>query len=218
MKPLLRHNKILLSVNASQKDDYLITLPSGVQIWMRSNYGFDGKQTKPVLAKVYSVPDDVKDLTAGDFVLAHYNTFKRYVTEDYLYGDTGEKDSEGLAIFSVEMAMIYLKLDEQGNAYPLPGYTTVERVPEVIKTSLILPETCADKTHMTMFKVVNYGGPAPKMGLIEAEEEIDIAPDDIIICYKHSDLQINYTWLNESRSVIRVRNADINAVSKPEVC
>jgi hypothetical protein len=193
-------NKVLVSVNLHQKDDAEIELIPGVKIWINHDFGVDGKVTQPSLAVVRKVGSNVAGIYGNDVILCHHNTFRSIVANGYRLGDLGMKDENGLDIFSIPPSFIHLKLDAEGNPYPLSGYFLVERVPYEVATDLVVPDS-AKKNYKNKFKVLEvYEGSAT------------VKKGDMIITHVMSDYEIHYNWKSKDRVAIRVKEDDVLAI------
>lgn len=199
-KPM--RNKCIVAVDTSQKEDYLLDLGGGAKIWMRQNYGFDNRTKAPVLARVVSTPSGVNYLESGDFVACHHISFNRAVVagSDYMYGSLGVKDENGWELFSLELPMIWFKVNMDGSVASMPGFLTVERLTKKVDTALIVPDI-AVKTEDYLFRVSEVG---PDCSLVN--------PQDLILCLKHSDLEVNFTWNLAQHTVYRVKYDDVVAI------
>lgn len=209
MKPL--KNKLIVAVNLSEKDDYEVTLKSGLKLFMRSNYGYDGRETNPVIAKVIAVGDGITDVNPDDILLVHYNSFKRVVTyapngSELLLGDMGIKQ-DGLSLFCLEYTFAWMKLDEQGNPIPLNNLLVVETIdkPELVSEVItLLNLNPVDKSYIpNTFKVVRAG--------VNCQYVRD---GDTVICYDKSNLLIKYTFNTEMRQCYRMQYSDVLAIKQ----
>lgn len=201
-------NKLIVATSLDEKDDYSIELPSGLKLFMRSNYGHDQKLTNPVLTKVVAVGEDVDDIAPGDILLVHHNSFVRVIThgpngEEWLQGDMGIKQ-DGLSLFQLERSMAWLKLDENGDPLPLREILIVERIKEdAPETSFIDLTSCDFGTKQNEFKVVK-AGPGCE----------GVNNGDVIVAYYKSDLAINYTWNNKLRQAFRIKYSDVLGIKE----
>lgn len=183
-----------------QKELYEIELAGGTHILMRSDFGFDNKNSKPNLAQVRRLGRGVDFVKEGDFVLCHHNAFNRE-NQGYIYGDLDMRDSDGLSLFSLEKDLIWLTVTEDGKTHPLPEYMTVERLEKKVDTTLIEIPDSVRKTDMNLFKVVEAGS------LCEF-----VNPGDLVLCEKHSDVTIRFTWNKKVSQAIRVMYRDVLAI------
>lgn len=190
MKPL--KNKVLVSVNLTQKSDYEIELTKGVNLWMDSNFGADGRITNPCIATVVH-PGGTEGLLKDDIILCHHNTFNMGAISGNLLGDTKEKDEKGYSLFVIDPNLIYIRIRE-GEFTPLDGYMIVERIKKEQDSVIIKP----DSNEPNRFKVVKAG-----VGCDPVKE------GDIVVCFKYSDYEIEYNLDKKKRSVIRVKIDDV---------
>jgi hypothetical protein len=104
------------------------------------------------------VADNIKDIEAGDFVIADHNAFNSVVkTEDngkpYLLGDTGVK-MDGLSLFCINHGRVQVKIDENGDPIPLDHVIIAERLPVEHVTSLVAIPDSIQHTEKNYFKVL----------------------------------------------------------------
>ena len=189
--------RLVVAVNMNQRDDFEIELAPGLKLWMNKDWGPDGKITNPSLAVVRAIGEGITDISVGDVLLCHHNTFDRTVANGYLYGHMGKEADGKLDLFSAEYSMVYLKVDAAGHAHPITGYLTVERIPQPVDTSLIVPET-AMKNYPNRFKVLETGAGVD-----------DLQPGMVIETYKCSDVDVHYTWNGKEKLVVRVKYEDV---------
>lgn len=190
--------KLIVAVNLSQKDDFEIELTPGINIWMNKDFGTDGKVTNPTLAIVRAVSPEVTDLKEGDLVLCHHNTFKSIVANGYRLGHMGRDGN--LDLFSIDYRRVELKLDADGNAYPLKGTLIAERIEEVVDTILIVSDAHR-KFSPIKFLICSVG------------EDCDmLKPGDKIVTYPKSDYEIDYTFGMKPRKIIRISYNDVLAI------
>lgn len=190
MKPL--KNKVLVSVNLTQKSDYEIELTKGINLWMDSNFGADGRITNPCIATVVE-PGGTEGLTSGDIILCHHNTFNMGAISGNLLGDTKEKDEKGHSLFVIDPNLIYIRI-RNGEFIPMDGYLIVERIKQAQGSIIIKP----DSNEPNRFKVAKVGeGCEP------------VKEGDIVVCFKYSDYEIEYNLDKKKHSVIRVKIDDV---------
>lgn len=190
-------SKLVVAVNMSQKDDFEIDLAPGIRIWMNKDWGPDGKVTNPSLAIVKSVGEGITDIEPGDMILCHHNAFDRVVSNGYLHGHIG-RDGK-LDLFSLEYSMVWLKVDTDGNAHPLAGYLTVDRIEEPLPdTVLELTDLSKGRVYQNRFKILELGP-----GCDDLEVGMVIETD------KFSDIDVHYSWNHTERKVIRVKYSDV---------
>ncbi len=191
MHPL--KSKVLVSVNLTQKSDYEIELIEGVNIWMDSNFGADGRIASPSVAMVVEPGESVEGLLKGDFILCHHNAFNMGSLSGNLVGNTGEKDENGFALFVINPDMIYIRIRE-GVLMPMDGYMIAERIKQEQKSVIIVES----KNEPCRFKVLNVGeGCEP------------VKEGDIVHCFKFSDYEIVYNLDKKRHSVIRIKIDDV---------
>jgi hypothetical protein len=174
----------------SQRNDYEIDFLGG-SMYMNSDFGFDYKQAKPVVAKVLQ---DFGQFKEGDIVICHHNSFNR-TSGGWNYGDTGEK-VEGEAVFVLEESMVQMKIVD-GEAFPVRGFLTVERIDKEVKTDLVVPDSFKKKEEMR-FKVLRVG-----------EDCLGIEEGMTIFAYKKSDYELPYVWNGKIKTAIRVDYNDV---------
>lgn len=187
--------RLVVAVNMNQKDDFEIELAPGLRLWMNKDWGADGKVTNPSMALVKSVGESITDIAAGDVVLVNHNSFKRIVANGYRFGHIGKMDK--MDLFSLEYSMVWLKVDPHGNAHPINGYLTVERLEKPIDTKLVVPDI-AKKNYKSRFKVVEVG-----------PDIEDLAPGMVIETFDKSDVDVFYTWNHKEKSVVRIAYRDV---------
>lgn len=187
---------IIVAVNLSEKAEYDIILPSGLKLTMRSDYGYDGKVTNPVIAHVVSVGEDVEGIYPGDVLLTDYNTFTRYqkyitISEEEQkgiepYGQLPEKHGD-LDLFTIPSNYVWAKLDTEGNPVPLPTFLVVETIdkPEIISAVLeVITVDEEEKSYIpNTFKVIRAG------------TECDYVHNgDTVVAWDRSNVKFNYVW------------------------
>jgi len=206
MKPV--RNKIIVSVNMSQKNNFEFVTDGGLQLWGNKDFGFDGKKTQPVLTTIISTGDKPLGLLPQDVVICHHNTFRREVGKGYMHGDTGVKTPKGEAVFAIEPHQIQCRVDPStGDPLPLQGFVLVERIPIEYRSSIIVTPD-HDQYIPNQFKVVAAGGG------VDEYADVVINPGDIIITYEKSDYDIEYVYDMKMKSAVRVKYADVLAISK----
>lgn len=188
--PINKTNRILVSVNMSQRNDYEIDL-AGSKLYMNSDFGFDYKTAKPVMA---TVRQDAKGFNEGDIILCHHNAFNR-TSNGWNYGDLGEK-VDGEVLFVLEENMVYLKI-VKGEALPVRGFVTVERIMQKYNGLIEIPDSAKKKEEMK-FKVLRVG-----------EDCLGIEEGMVIFAYKKSDYEMTYVWEGKTRTAVRVDYNDI---------
>jgi hypothetical protein len=198
----------LVAVNLSQKKDFEFETEGGLRLWTNKDFGYDGKVTQPVLAKVICVGDNVSDLSPDDIIVCHHNTFRREVNNGYMHGDTGEKTPDNESIFAIEPYLIQCRVDpDSGDPVPLAGFALVERIPLVYDTKHIIAVD-TEEYIPNQFRVIEAGGGKGETA------DIVLAPGDIVITYEKSDYDIEYTYKLKPHSAVRVKYVDILAISK----
>lgn len=200
MKPI--GDKILVSVNLTQKSDADVVTGGGLRLYMNLNFGHDQKHVAPNTATVVN-PGRYDDLIPGDKVICHHNSFNRPLRNDKLwelFGDTGVKIG-GESVFALEYGMVQCRIVD-GNPMPLRGYVLVNRIDKPVETFLDVPDT-ARGTHKNQFEVVSVG---PGCDGIE--------PGMTIVTYEKSDVTIEYIHDNKQFTAVRVKYDDILAINE----
>lgn len=188
--------KLIVSVDLQQRSNYLMKY-STLELWMDSSFGEDGKQTNPTLAKVLSVGHGVDEKLIGQWALCHYNTFTSFVTDNYRYGSHEQKNEEGLSLFTIYPNQVKALLDEEGMPVPYDGYLLAKRIPVEQQSTLIIPES-AFRHDMLWFEVDRTTGDVPyKKG-------------DMVLCYRYSDLAINYTINKKPVECFVIKQDDVH--------
>jgi len=201
-------SKVLVAVNLSQKNNFEFETEGGLRLWTNKDFGYDGKVTQPVLARVLAVGHKVSDLSYNDIIVCHHNTFRREVNNGYMHGDTGEKTPDNESIFAIEPYLIQCRVDpDSGNPVPLAGFALVERISIVHDTKLVVAVD-SNEYIPNQFRVVKAGGGKGETA------DIAVTPGDIVITYEKSDYDIEYTYKLKPRSAVRVKYTDILAISK----
>jgi co-chaperonin GroES (HSP10) len=190
-------NRVIVAVDKDERDMYDIVTPGGLLLTMRKKYGFDGKVCNPSMGYVLLTHKDETQFKKGDTILCSHIAFIRD-SGGYSYGQI-PVDHDGLSVYSLETNtnLIYLKIDYEGNPYPLSGFLTVERIPIIHDTTLLIPDSAA-KTEPMKFKVLQAG-----------EECGDLKSGDIILAEKYGDVEVNYIFNKTERMVIRMRYSDV---------
>lgn len=204
MRPIGKN--IIVQIDTGQKNDYEIELAGGNKIWVDSDFGFNGRETNCVVAKVLYAPD-YTTLSEGDNVLCHHNAFKRTVSNGYKYGYTGITKRENgriYDVFRIEMSMVFCKIDDDGNALPLDGILIAERIQkdETPASKLLFIPDSAKKNYTNVFKIIKAYDGCP-----------DVNDGDTVICYKNSDYEILYSYNYKLKNAIRIKYDDVLAIS-----
>lgn len=187
-----------------QKSDYSIDF-NGTKLWLSSNFGPDGKIANPVLAKVYAVGDNIKDLKPDDFIVCHHNCFLSVIkTEDngkpsYL-GDTGVR-IDGLWLFCIDYGRVQVKIDKNGDPIPLDHVIIAERLPVAHVTSLVAIPDSIQHTEKNYFKVLQAGKNCE-----------GVKGGCIVVTETWSDYQLIYTFGYQPKTCIRIKYSDVMAV------
>lgn len=204
MRPLPK--RILVAVDLSQRRGYEVKYGS-LELWMDSDFGEDGKETRPCLAQVVEIGEKVEGFERGQYVLCHYNTFAQFVDaeEKYRYGQTGEKDSDGRDLFSIDPEQVKCLIVD-GQPVPTGGNILVNRIDQEVVSSLVVPDSVR-KNDMHWFEVLKLG-----MGNREGYKS-----GDLVYCYRYSDLKVVYTFEKEPKECFVVKERDVNAWKRNEI-
>jgi hypothetical protein len=133
------NNKIIVSVNLSQKDTMII---NGKALSTALKFEKNYREKSPTIAKVIEGNDTLKE---GDILLTHHNLFQEhspYHLQDDLYAVPFSK-------------VLLAKIDKDGNILPICGNLICSRIP--IKSSLDLPPEY-QKTEDKKYKVIDGTG------------------------------------------------------------
>lgn len=202
MRPLPK--KILVAVDLQQRRGYEMKF-GALELWMDSEFGEDGKVTRPCLAQVVAAGEKVDGIEAGVFVLCHFNTFASFLDaeETCRYGQTGEKDEQGRDLFAIDPERVLCYVGKDGRPVPAEGKILVNRLPDEIATTLVVPDS-VQKTDMHWFEV-------EKLGLGNRE---GYKPGDWVYCYRYSDLKVLYTFEKKAMECFVVKVGDVLAWKK----
>ena len=196
--------KILLAVNRTQKTDFELELgDSGVRIWM-THGGFDQKIVGATLAEVIA---DGHGFSKGELVLTHHNAFGRDIDGDMqnFLGDTGLKTDDGRKIFAIELPMVFLRVDENGNAKSTDKYliaTRIKKPPPVSASSLIVaPDSVLNKYYEDRFVITD-------------SQTEGLSKGKVVYTDKYGGLPVRYVFNKKEIEVIRIDVDDILAIDE----
>lgn len=132
------NNKILVSVNLSQKEQISI----GDSIFKTAGqFDTNYRERSPTIATVITGNETV---SGGDILLCHHNLF--YLPSPYHLYDN---------VYSIPFSQVlFAKVLQDGSLLPICGNVLVDRIP--IKTIIPLPIE-QQKTHISKYKVNNPG-------------------------------------------------------------
>ena len=193
-------NKLIVAVDLQQRSNYMVRYGT-LELWMDSSFGEDGKHTNPTLAEVIGVGEGVDKELQGKTVLCHFNTFASSVVDGYLYGSHEEKDEQARSLFTIYPNQVKAFLDENGLPVPVAGNILVTRIPEEVKSVLIVPET-AERHNMIWFRVEKVC------------DGVEYEAGDMVLCYKMSDLQMKYTINKTPVECFVVKTDDVHGYVK----
>ena len=200
MKPI--RSNVLVEVDMSQKSDYEIVLPSGLRLWMNSDFGWNEQQTKPNLATVLD-PGQNHGLVPGDRIVTHHNCFSKVVNEGYLLGDTGVKNGSK-SVFSIDPGMIHFRIEPDGKLMPVGSWMIVEPIAVKEETFLIVPDSVV-KVHDNMYKVLEAG-----------DNDMGIENGDVVITYAKSGVPVIIHGETKV-TIYRCKHDNVLAVMEREV-
>lgn len=204
MRPL--PNRIIVAVDLQQRRGYEVKF-GALELWMDSDFGEDGKQTRPCLAQVVAVGEKVQGFEPGAFVLCHFNTFASFMdaAERYRFGQLNVKDEQGRDLFAIDPERVKCFVKEDGMPVASEGNILVNRLPEEVASSLVVPDSVR-KTDMNWFEVTGLG-----LGNREGYKV-----GDWVYCYKYSDLKVMYTFDKKPIECYVVKTGDVHAWKRIE--
>jgi hypothetical protein len=192
--------KVLVKVNMSQKSDYEFVTPGGLRLWANSDFGTNQHEVAPTVCVVVD-PGGLRDLSPGDVVVCHQNTFNSVVNDKgALLGDTGEQDGR-LRVFAVDERRVLLKLDKDLNPIPLEGWMVVERIehrPE--SDTLYIPDTAVKPVHNRL----------RVLAISQGCEGVE--PGDEVVVYDKSGVDCVFNYNGVKKTVVRCRYDNVLAV------
>jgi hypothetical protein len=201
--------RIVIAVNENQKTDYDLKLKSGLVLRIKGGFGDDQIQNAPTLGLVVAVGEDIDDIAVGDMVLCHHITLTRYQTYDKEnkgqdpYGKIHGMTWDGLSLFSVDYPLVWLKVDENGEALPLKNYSVVELIEEEKPDTFLEIVELEQRTKAVEFKMVTPGAGCDY-----------VKPGQVFYGYKKSNVKVRYMWNMEERVCYRIENDDIQAIKE----
>lgn len=175
------YERILVRVNTEQKEYANI---GGVECFLAQKYNPNNREKSPVLAYVIVGNDEIKE---GFFIITHHNYFVEY--------SPFHVDAD---IYSIPYSEnIFVVIDSEGNAAPVCGNITAERIEENEAIGMADPK----RLHYHDRVRVLSGACGFKK-------------DDEILTLPFSDYEILYNWNGIEKRIIRVYSKNIVAVLK----
>ena len=185
--------KILVEVDMGQKSDFEYETPGGLRLWGNKDFGWNQITTAPVVSTVID-PGGMNGLNPGDNVLSHHNSFNREVGKSgsgNYHGDTGVRHGKK-HVFGLEHGMVYFRIGDDGEPYPLDDWMICERVPrEYAVEGIVIPDSV---THYypNLLKVIRVGPNCP-----------GVNPGDTVVTYNNSGVDVEYTHDFKNKTAVR---------------
>ena len=179
--------KMIIAVDEEAKNVHRIKGTDKI-LYISKEYSWDRKKSAPTMGICMT---DCGDAVAGDIVLIHHNATTVATFLDI------PQNTGNYKIHSVESDLVFFAIRDK-RIICLNDYMIAERL------YYPLEQTATGLVVSSEQKQIEQ-----RLKIVATPEYIrDFGPDDVIVCYKFSDYEVNYND-GEDKYLIRVRERDI---------